>query len=31
MRGPDDETQDLFSYLSPESRVRPDHPLRTVR
>lgn len=31
MRGPDDQTHDLFSYLSPESRVRPDHPLRRVR
>jgi transposase len=31
MRGPDDQTNDMFSYLSPEQRVRPDHPLRTVR
>jgi len=31
MRGPDDQTHDLFSYLSPESRVRADHPLRRVR
>ena len=31
MRGPDDQTSDMFSYLSPEQRVRPDHPLRAVR
>ena len=31
MRGPADQTSDLFSYLSPEQRVRPDHPLRAVR
>ena len=31
MRGPDEQTHDLFSYLSPESRVRADHPLRRVR
>src|SRR5690349_10843422 len=31
MRGPDDQTHDLFSYVSPESRVRVDHPLRRVR
>jgi transposase len=31
MRGTDDDTTGLFSYLSPESRVRPDHPLRTIR
>ena len=31
MRGADDDTSQLFSYLSPESRVRPDHPLRAIR
>ena len=31
MRGPDEQTSDLFSYLSPEQRVRPDHPLRAIR
>ena len=31
MRGPDDQTHDMFSYLSPETRVRPDHPLRAIR
>ncbi|MCA1680991.1 MAG: IS5 family transposase [Actinobacteria bacterium] len=31
MRGPDDQTKDMFSYLSPEERVRPDHPLRPIR
>jgi len=31
MRGPDDQTKDMFSYLSPEQRVRPDHPLRAIR
>ena len=31
MRGPDEQTQDMFSYLSPEARVRPDHPLRAIR
>ena len=31
MRGPDDQMSDMFSYLSPEQRVRPDHPLRAVR
>ena len=30
MRGPDDQTNDMFSYLSPEQRVRADHPLRAV-
>jgi hypothetical protein len=24
MRGPDDQTSDMFSYLSPEQRVRHD-------
>ncbi|MGE0760599.1 MAG: IS5 family transposase [Pirellulaceae bacterium] len=31
MRGPDDQTSHLFSYLSPEQRVRPNHPLRPIR
>ena len=31
MRGPDEQTHDMFSYLSPEARVRPDHPLRAIR
>lgn len=31
MRGPDEQTADMFSYLSPEQRVRPDHPLRVIR
>ena len=31
MRGNDDQTDHMFSYLSPESRVRRDHPLRAIR
>src|SRR3984893_8809434 len=31
MRGPDDQTRGMFSYLSPEQRVRQDHPLRAIR
>jgi transposase len=31
MRGPDDQTNDMFSYISPEQRVRADHPLRAIR
>ena len=31
MRGPDDQTSGMFSYLSPEERVRQDHPLRAIR
>jgi transposase len=31
MRGPDDQTNHMFSYLSPEQRVRTDHPLRAIR
>lgn len=31
MRGPDDQTSGMFSYLSPEQRVRHDHPLRAIR
>ena len=31
MRGPDEQTSHMFSYVSPEERVRPDHPLRAIR
>ena len=31
MRGPDEQTQHMFSYLSPEQRVPADHPLRAIR
>src|SRR3979411_215175 len=31
MRGPDEQTKGMFSYVSPEERVRPDHPLRAIR
>jgi transposase len=31
MRGTDDQQSQMFSYLSPEKRVRKDHPLRAVR
>jgi transposase len=31
MRGNNEEQGGIFSYLSPEQRVREDHPLRTVR
>ncbi|MDP9049866.1 MAG: IS5 family transposase [Acidobacteriota bacterium] len=31
MRGQDNKQSDMFSYLSPEQRVRPDHPLRALR
>jgi transposase len=31
MRGIDHQQSDMFSYLSPEQRVRRDHPLRRVR
>ena len=31
MRGPDEHTHHMFSYLSPEQRVPADHPLRAVR
>ena len=31
MRGPDEQTNGMFSYLSPEQRVRADHPLRAIR
>ena len=30
MRGPDEQTQHMFSYLSPEQRVPADHPLRAI-
>src|SRR5882672_3521126 len=31
MRGKDHQQSDIFSYLSPEQRVRQDHPLRAIR
>ena len=31
MRGDDEQTGHLFSYLSPEQRVPADHPLRGIR
>ena len=31
MRGPDEQTGALFSYLSPEALVAADHPLRAIR
>jgi transposase len=31
MRGSDDQTSHMFSYLSPETRVQADHPLRAIR
>ncbi len=31
MRGADDQQNEMFSYLSPEQRVRKDHPLRAIR
>ena len=31
MRGTDDQQSRMFSYLSPEQRVRKDHPLRAIR
>lgn len=31
MRGNDHQQGEVFSYLSPESRVRSDHPLRAIR
>jgi hypothetical protein len=31
MRGPDEQTSHMFSYLSPEQRVRQDHPRRAIR
>src|SRR5437868_7224981 len=31
MRGSDQQQGEVFSYLSPETRVRKDHPLRAIR
>jgi transposase len=31
MRGEDQQQSHIFSYLSPEARVRKDHPLRAIR
>ena len=31
MRGADQSQSAMFSYLSPESRVRREHPLRAIR
>ena len=31
MRGTDHQQNQVFSYLSPETRVRKDHPLRAIR
>jgi transposase len=31
MRGSDHQQADMYSYLSPEARVRADHPLRAIR
>src|SRR5512146_223040 len=31
MRGHDEQQRQMFSYLSPEQRVRKDHPLRAIR
>ena len=31
MRGADDQTSHMFSYIVPEERVRQDHPLRAIR
>lgn len=31
MRGGDQTQSNMFSYISPEKRVPPDHPLRAVR
>lgn len=31
MRGDDQQQNHIFSYLSPEARVRKDHPLRAIR
>jgi transposase len=31
MRGKDEQQLDVFSYINPEQRVRPDHPLRPLR
>jgi hypothetical protein len=31
MRGSDERSGSLFSYVDLEARVRPDHPLRVIR
>ena len=31
MRGSDRQQADMYSYLSPEERVRTNHPLRAIR
>jgi transposase len=31
MRGSDEQTSGMFSYVAPEHRVRQDHPLRAIR
>ena len=31
MRGGDEQTGELFSYVNLEKRVRSDHPLRAIR
>jgi hypothetical protein len=31
VRGSDDRSGELFSYVDLEARVRPDHPLRAIR
>ena len=31
MRGIDHQQADMYSYISPEARVRADHPLRKIR
>jgi transposase len=31
MRGDDPKNEDMFSYVTPEQRVRADHPLRPIR
>jgi transposase len=31
MRGDDQQQNHIFSHLSPEARVRKDHPLRAIR
>ena len=31
MRGDDPRNDSMFSYVTPEARVRPDHPLRPIR
>ena len=31
MRGDDPRHESMFSYITPDARVRPDHPLRPIR